>query len=462
MAIDDNTVYGLTGAQVKELPEKIEAVKGKAKVLTTADYNWPTANPDGVALWLLESGTYVGPEGEAVRVYMQAYTSSYMGAAFPNMAIVLKSVFDSNQRGGFLWISMGNGTVVSYYGINLSGTSGSNKTLLTRLDIVNDLTSTLTTSVLSANQGRVLKDLIDVISQSGAGAPTTSTIGTVGQLYQDTTNGDLYQLKSINTTVTPNEYNWEIVGGSSVNVVQTTGTSTTDVMSQNAVTNALANKADASAIPTVNNAVLTIQNNGTSVGEFAANASSNVTANIPAATTSTYGVTQLSISTSSTASNVAATPSAVKSAYDLADSKATITVTDADPGEGSPLAANNYIAVYGGTPFNDNYSTTEINTGTTWIDGSPIYKKTIDTGALPNATSKNVAHSVSNLLRVIKIEGYAYRPSDATNQFLPLVAGAIGDQVSVVVTSTDVRLSCANDRSNYTESYITLYYTKSS
>jgi hypothetical protein len=35
-----------------------------------------------------------------------------------------------------------------------------------------------------------------------------------------------------------------------------------------------------------------------------------------------------------------------------------------------------------------NYSTSEVATGETWIDGKPIYRKIIDCGALPNATTK--------------------------------------------------------------------------
>lgn len=54
----------------------------------------------------------------------------------------------------------------------------------------------------------------------------------------------------------------------------------------------------------------------------------------------------------------------------------TITMTSTDPGEGSALAANNFVAVYGGTPINGSYSTTEINTGETWIDGRAVYKRT--------------------------------------------------------------------------------------
>ena len=42
------------------------ALKGKAKELTSADYNYPTSNPDGVALWLLEPGVYVTRE---IKVY---------------------------------------------------------------------------------------------------------------------------------------------------------------------------------------------------------------------------------------------------------------------------------------------------------------------------------------------------------------------------------------------------------
>lgn len=64
---------------------------------------------------------------------------------------------------------------------------------------------------------------------------------------------------------------------------------------------------DTITVPTVNDATLTIQKNGTSVGTFTANASSNVTADIEVPV---------------------------------------ITMTSTDPGEGGALAANNFIAVY--------------------------------------------------------------------------------------------------------------------
>lgn len=201
---------------------------GGAKELTSADYNWPTNNPDGVALWLLDQGIYTVKKGTkwyATNVY--AYTND-------SSTII---VWGESSSLVSIWYTRDNSDVNAIRVNKSSGVvSGSIDKVLTTAFIIDSLTSTSSGLPLSANQGKVLKDLVDSIAIRGAGAPTTSTVGTVGQLYEDGTNGALYQLKSIDITVTPNTYNWEQVGGSSVNVVQTTGTSTTDVMSQNATT----------------------------------------------------------------------------------------------------------------------------------------------------------------------------------------------------------------------------------
>lgn len=98
---------------------------------------------------------------------------------------------------------------------------------------------------------------------------------------------------SLSTVATTGAYN-DLTGKPTYAAVATSG-SYTD----------LTNKP---TIPTVNNGTLTIQNNGVSAGTFTANSSTDTTVNI-------------------------ASP--------------TITVTNVDPGEGSPLAANNFVAVYG-------------------------------------------------------------------------------------------------------------------
>lgn len=137
-----------------------------------------------------------------------------------------------------------------------------------------------------------------------------------------------------------------------------------------------------------------------------------------------------------------------------------ITMTSTDPGEGSALAANNYVAVYGGDPIIMDYSTAEINTGARWIDGSPIYKKTINFGTLPNATEKTVPHGISNLHRVIKVEGYAYN----NDVFFPLPFPwtNASSSVGILIGATTINLGTGLDRTGFTETYITLYYTKSS
>lgn len=110
---------------------------------------------------------------------------------------------------------------------------------------------------------------------------------------------------------------------------------------------------------------------------------------------------------------------------------------------------------------NNNYSTSEINTNTTWIDGKTIYKKTVYFGALPNNTLKSVSHDITGLSKVIKFEGIAYTGDVAIT--LPLVYKGSDSayNVEIQVTSTVIRMSASQDRSSY-DAYVTIYYTKES
>lgn len=107
------------------------------------------------------------------------------------------------------------------------------------------------------------------------------------------------------------------------------------------------------------------------------------------------------------------------------------------------------------------YSTSEVDTGTTWVDGKTIYKKTVDFGALPNATTKTVAHGISNLYRVIKYECIAYNSGSSSNTPVPLVS-AVGNNSTIDINATNIVMSAGVDRSAFDECYVTLYYTKSS
>lgn len=105
-----------------------------------------------------------------------------------------------------------------------------------------------------------------------------------------------------------------------------------------------------------------------------------------------------------------------------------------------------------------NYSTSEVDTKVKWIDGKPIYKKTINIGALPNNTSKSVNHGIANLKRIIRHEGWALA-SDGTELPLPYADTAASGSVCVFASSADIRVVAGADRSGFS-GYVTLYYTK--
>ena len=147
--------------------------------------------------------------------------------------------------------------------------------------------------------------------------------------------------------------------------------------------------------------------------------------------------------------------------WDTVGGGVSLTMTTTDPGEGSALASNTILGVYDGGGVTMDYSTTEQATGYTWVDGSMIYKKTISIGALPNADAKSVAHGISSLGKVIKMEGYCFRSSDSTSMPIPFVSQNAAAQISLYVAGTDVVVATGTDRSNTTDAYVTLYYVKS-
>jgi hypothetical protein len=108
-----------------------------------------------------------------------------------------------------------------------------------------------------------------------------------------------------------------------------------------------------------------------------------------------------------------------------------------------------------------NYSTSEVDTKVKWIDNKTIYRKTINIGTLPNATTKTVAHGISNLGLVIKAEGFASESSGVRITFPFASVAAAGDQVAMRFEATNVVIITGVDRSSFS-GYITLWYTKSS
>lgn len=105
----------------------------------------------------------------------------------------------------------------------------------------------------------------------------------------------------------------------------------------------------------------------------------------------------------------------------------------------------------------ESYSTAEVPTGGTWIDGKPIYKKTISIGALPNNNAKLVAHGVQNIDNVVDQKGFA---KFSTGVILPLpFASSATAYISLSTNATNITVTTTSDRTAGT-AYVTIWYTK--
>lgn len=110
------------------------------------------------------------------------------------------------------------------------------------------------------------------------------------------------------------------------------------------------------------------------------------------------------------------------------------------------------------TTMPGSYSTTEQQTPFTWIDGKPIYKKTVNTGTMPNKTRKQVAHNISNLGFIISMSGMAY--GNSTYIPIPYADTTSANSLGFYASSTELIIFTGQNASYLTTSYVTLYYTK--
>ena len=113
------------------------------------------------------------------------------------------------------------------------------------------------------------------------------------------------------------------------------------------------------------------------------------------------------------------------------------------------------------TTMPDNkYSTDEINTGKKWINGKTIFQKTFVMGGLGRATTIKKPHNISNLDLVVRIQGIAKENSVGATINLPHAADQQPYTVTVYADNTNVNIQTYADQSGYTQSYVTLWYTK--
>ena len=236
-----------------------------------------------------------------------------------------------------------------------------------------------------------------------------------------------------------------------------------------------------SSLPTVNDATLTIQKNGTTVNTFTANSSSNVTANITVPTDTsdlTNGAGYITSSALPTVNDATLTiqhnGSNVQTftANQGTNATANVETIYADPIASSaaitPLVQTAMIADGAVTAdkiswatMPGNYSYNETSTRCTWVDGKTIYQKTIDFGALPNATVKTVNHNISSISEIIDIKCVGY--SSGNGFWYPIVfvyPSNVANSMSISANNVYVGITTGTDRSGITAK-VTLFYTKS-
>lgn len=190
---------------------------GGFKLLTADDYNYDyghTGSNNIVGLWKLPEGNYyttdttvqITPTTGTVGAVSPNYWKNYSGVFFVGPSDAFgKHIIMINNRGNGQ-----NGQLRTIVKVNVDPSSGSSwgyQSALDNQNVKNVLDSYETEQPLSANQGRILNGKIEGRIITGTGAPTTSTAGTVGLLYEDTTNGKLYIC-----TDASNPYVWTEIG----------------------------------------------------------------------------------------------------------------------------------------------------------------------------------------------------------------------------------------------------------
>lgn len=106
----------------------------------------------------------------------------------------------------------------------------------------------------------------------------------------------------------------------------------------------------------------------------------------------------------------------------------------------------------------ETYSTEEKVVGK-WIDGTPIYRKVVVFGTLPNNSTKEVSHNIDNLGAVTDIRGVVYSANSSRPIPLIYTGGNIQYSTEISVTATAVKIQTSDNRSSLSANFI-IEYTK--
>lgn len=95
-----------------------------------------------------------------------------------------------------------------------------------------------------------------------------------------------------------------------------------------------------------------------------------------------------------------------------------------------------------------------------WIDHKPLYQSTVNFGALPNNTSKSVAHGVANIDNIVQIDAIAINSTTHVYVAIPQISTtSLSGQFGVSADNTNVSITTGTDRTAF-NGYVTIIYTK--
>lgn len=330
----DYIYKGADGWYVHKETNKVTYNGSESWTYTSGNQRLYTNKPSDAAsgnVWTTWKCNYLSPGDTS-----QAANDNVFNGGSTSMFVKATSVGTSASTWR-TWLGTHNLSI--YYNISsATNTKITDNTLSGQLDTLAAGTSYLDVTMFTATAtGTNLPVILDIDAYRKSLAATNDLLATIpeAQVQANWTEADssavdyIKNKPTLATVATTGAYS-DLTGTPSLATVATSGSY-----------NDLSNKP---TIPTVNNATLTIQKNGSTVKTFTANASSNVTANITVPTKTS----DLSNDSNFVASSALATVATSGSYADLTNKPTipTITMTSTDPGEGVPLAANNFIAVY--------------------------------------------------------------------------------------------------------------------
>ena len=105
------------------------------------------------------------------------------------------------------------------------------------------------------------------------------------------------------------------------------------------------------------------------------------------------------------------------------------------------------------------FSYEEVKTNDAWVDGKPIYRKTVQLGTLPNNGMKNVNHEILNIDTIMIDTSHSFATDEVYYMPLPFVNTTATACIKVSTTKTVIAISTGEDRSDL-NGFVTLLYTK--